>query len=159
MLKKLNKFQIINIVVFAIYCLLFICEIGKVCVWASHRELCEVDYVCLANSFEIFVIYMLLFIFSFIFEKNGKFRVTSIVFYSICSLIAPFRIAQKISDFKQLFFATEYYTPVFIDKFTTLFELCVISIFTLLLVSYFMYLIHKRHFKKAKGEQSNEKMV
>lgn len=156
-MKKLNKYQLLNIIIFVAYTILFIFETCKVCYWGSHRELCQVDYVYIATSIEFFVCFLLLFIFSWYYEKENRFRKTSLIFFCICSIITPFRVAQKVSDFKQLFIATDYYTPVFVDKFTTLFELCYISIFVLLIFSYFIYLLKNKHFNKSQTSEMDNK--
>ncbi len=148
-MKKVNKIQIFNLVIFVAYFILFAFEIVKVCYYSSHRELWSADYDEIINSIIFLTFFVLCFIFSTLFLYKNKFRKTAFAFYCACSVLSVAKIIKNSITFSRLFFATESYTPLFIDKFTSLFELCFICLFAILFISYFVYLFKKDKFKKS----------
>ncbi len=147
-MKNAKFYKWFNISLFVFWLFLFVFEIVKVCIWGSHRQLVSSDYQLIAGGGEQVLLFGIWLIFSLLYETKGKFRKTTFTFYIIWSLLFCQLIYQKAEIFSRLFFATEYYTPVFIDKFTSLFELCYVCIFTVVFIGYFVFLLCKKHFKK-----------
>jgi len=147
-MKSFNKYQILNIVLF-IFAVLMVCfELSKNIYYASVRPLSSADYRDIASLVEHLLLYCSLFIFWTIYNKTGKCRKLSFAFLLICVIVSFIKVYSETNTFLVLFFPTEIYNPVFIDKFTSLFELCYTSIFALsLLVSLFV-LVKKKYFKK-----------
>ncbi len=147
-MKQVN-FKILNIILFCLYTILFVFEITKVCIWVSHRPINNNDISEIGGAIECFLVFILWFIFSMLYECKGKFRKTSFAFFIVFSIFCFCIIYSKATRLPYLYFGNENYTPPFIDKFTSMFELCFICVFTLLFVSYFIFLLCKKHFKKS----------
>ena len=143
-----NRYKIFNLIFFITWIFIFLFVIIKMCVWASKRPFIRADYITLSMNCEQLIVFICWFVFSQIYEKNGRFRKTSLVFYIFWSICCLGIIRLKAIDFSRQFFATATYTPPFIDKFTSLFELCYVCLFSLLFISYFIFLLCKKHFLK-----------
>lgn len=143
-----NRYKTIDIIFCIAWLFLVVFEVVKVCIWGSHRPLAASDIVILTGGGEQVLIFVLWLIFALKYETNGRFRKTTIIFFIICSAISIGYIYSKIHSFKLLFFPSEYYNPVFIDQFTTLFELCWVSLFAITFTTYFVILLCKKHFKE-----------
>lgn len=144
-----NRYKLFNIIFFIAWIILFLFEIIKICIYSSHRELYSDDYLLLSVSFEYLILFSLWFVFASMFEHKGKFRKTSIIFFSICSICSLGYINRKFQYFKLLFFPKGDYIPVFMDQFTTLFEVCWVGVFAIIFTTYFIILLCKKHFKKS----------
>jgi len=150
-----NRFKVFNIILFCAWVLLYVFELIKLCIWVSHRPLETTDISnIIVGGLERVLLFLVWFVFSIKYETNQKFKKTTIVFFSLCSLLCVGFIYSKAVTFSQLFLGNEYYTPPFIDKFTSLFELLYITIYSLCFISYFVVLICKKHFIKM--EDDNE---
>ena len=143
-----KKVKIFIIVLFVAYAVFTLFQIGKIIYYSGHRELTSIDYQEIIGTLLRFCFCLLWFIFAMHYHSKGKHRVLSIVCYSFCSLLFCLEIYSKIKLFNQLFIGTEYWTPPFIDKFTSLFELCYIIIFAVAFVSAFIYLLRRNYFSK-----------
>ena len=146
---KTNQIKIFNIVLFVAYILFSAFQLGKFGYYASHRELIQSDIAAIVGIVESLTIFIVWFIFAMIFNSKKKFRIVSLVMFAVCSVLVLAQIYSKIKSFGQLFFPTDDYTPPFIDKFTSLFELCFIIVFALSFIAYFVVLIKRKHFQKS----------
>lgn len=144
-----NRYCMFNILFFVALTIRIIFEVIKICIWGSGRPLERLDYFEIVGAGEQLLFFVLWFAFANKYEKNGSFRKTTIVFFTFCSVVSLGNIYTKTQAFSRLFFPTEYYTPVPFDQFSTLFELCYVSIFALVFIAYFIILICKKHFKKS----------
>lgn len=143
-----NRYNIFNICFFIFWNILILFEIVKMCIWLSHRPFQQTDLSILIALLERVCVFSLWFVFVIKFEKQQKFRIPTIALFLVCSIILIGFIYAKAMGFSHLFFTTENYTPPFIDKFTSLFELCYMIIFAISFISYFITLLCKKHFKK-----------
>lgn len=147
-MNKLNIVKKLNILIYILFSILCIFEIAKIIYYASHRPLVSADIRYLLGTIEMLVLFTVFFIFAMLYAKSGKFRKTTLILLVVCLLLSVLKINQVVNNFTQLFFATEFYKPVFVDKFTSLFELCYLLAFDLIFIAFFIYLIKVKHFKK-----------
>lgn len=148
-MSKLKKYQVLNVLFFVLYTFLFLFEITKVCIYASHRQLWAEDYRLIYNAIMYFALFLALFVLSLIYHKTSKCRIAVFIFHIIAVIICVGRIYRNAITFSQLFFPTIDYVPPFIDKFTSLFELIYILVFSIMFISYFVYLLRSKYFKKS----------
>lgn len=147
-MKKFNRYQIFNIIILVLAIILSIVELVKIYIWSTHRHLEIGDFSLISGCFTWLILFVTWFIFATRFEHSGKFRKTSFSLL-VCSVFcAVIRIYQKAIAFKSLFFESEIYSPPFIDRFTSLFELILILVLAVLLVVYFVCCLIKKHFKR-----------
>lgn len=147
-MKRLNKYQIFNIVMLSAYTLLFLFEIIKFCIYSSHRELSFIDYRAIGSSVIFFLLILSLFVVGFIYNKVKKCRIVYFVFFAVMILLCIGKVFSTFNNFLILFFPTDTYSPPFIDKFTSLFEFCYMSVYATFLIVLFVIFVCKKHFKK-----------
>ena len=144
---KSKKYQIFNILTLTLGIIIFTFGISKIIYYASHRPLGVVDYSEIGNYFYCFISMILLFVFSTIYNKNKKFRVTTIVTYCITILIFILYSRYHI-DKAIVMFSSDLWLPNKVDNFTFLFESIVGSLFSLYLIVTFIYMIATKYFKR-----------
>lgn len=147
-MNKLNVVKKLNILIYTFFSILCLFEISKVVYYASHRPLTSVDIRYLAGTIEMLFLFTVFFVFAMLYAKSGKFRKTTFVLLIICLALCLLKIGQVSNNFSQLFFSTETYNPVFIDKFTSLFEFCYLIAFDIFFIAFFIYLVKIKYFKK-----------
>jgi len=141
---KNNKFyKISTSILFGLWILIFAFQLVKVGVWSSHRDLINQDYTYIAGIIEQMVLVIIWFTFAILYELKGKFRKTSFAFYLVGIFLAVGVIYSKVDLFNQFI-----NTNLALDKFTTTFEMIYTITFAILFVTYFTYLLVKKHFKK-----------
>lgn len=141
---KNNKFyKISTSILFGLWILIFAFQLVKVGVWSSHRDLINQDYRYIAGVIEQMILVIIWFTFTMLYELKGKFRKTSFAFYLVGIFLAVGVIYSKVDLFNQF-----VNTNLALDKFTTTFEMIYTITFAILFVTYFTYLLVKKHFKK-----------
>ncbi|MBQ7288065.1 MAG: hypothetical protein IJW73_09925 [Candidatus Gastranaerophilales bacterium] len=148
-MNKLNIVKKLNILIYTLFAFLCIFEIAKIVYYGTHRPLIKADWNYLAGTIEMFVLFTTFFVFTMIYIKSGKFRKTSFVLLIVCLILCVLKIGQVINNFNQLFFPTEYWQPPFVDKFTSLFELCYLLSFDIIFIGFFVYLLKIKYYKKS----------
>lgn len=147
-MNKLNIVKKLNILIYILFSILCVFEISKIIYYSSHRPLASADIRYLLGTIEMLVLFTVFFVFAMQYAKSGKFRKTTFILLVICLVLSVLKINQVVNNFTQLFFSTEFYEPAFVDKFTSLFELCYLIAFDIIFIAFFIYLIKIKHFKK-----------
>lgn len=147
-MKRVNKFQFFNILIFSLFVLFLAFEVGKYIYWSTCRPLETSDFQMISTHAIQLIVFSLMFFFCFNFEKNKRFRISSIVFYLI-SLI--FALAYSFTSLKNVIavYTSIHYVGFTADHFTSMFEFFSIALITLLLLSYLIFLLKIKYFSRA----------
>lgn len=147
-MKKSNIYQIFNIFCLCMAIVLSSFEIIKIIIYSTHRPLTNLDYGNINGSLVLLAIFITLFAFWSLYNRKAKFRKTTFAMLIICMVFVVVKVYSKIKSFSTLYFPTDVYIPPFIDKFTSLFELCFVSLFAIYLIFVFVFSLKRRHFKE-----------
>lgn len=147
-MKKLNIYQIFNIICLCMAVVLSSFEIVKIITYSTHRPLTNLDYSNINGSLVLIAMSIVLFVFWCLYNRKTKFRKTTFAMLIACMIFVVVKVYSKIKTFSVLYFPTDFYTPPFIDKFTSLFELCFVSLFAIYLIFVFVFTLRKKHFKR-----------
>jgi len=144
---KNKRYQVFNII--ALVLGIFICIFGlsKIVYYSSHRPLGVVDYREINNYLFCFIPIILLFISATIYHKKRKLRILTIILYCVNILIFVLYSRYYILQAIQVF-TSELWLPNNVDYFTSLFESIFGSLFSLYLISTFIYMIATKYFKR-----------
>lgn len=147
-MKKLNVYQIFNIICLCMAIVLSSFEIIKIIIYSTHRPLTNLDYGNINGSLVLLAMFIAFFVFWFLYNRKTKFRKTTFTMLVICMAFVVVKVYSKVKSFSALYFPTDVYIPPFIDRFTSLFELCFVSLFAIYLIFVFVFTLKKKHFNK-----------
>ena len=147
-MKKMNIYQIFNIICLCMAVVLSVFEIVKIIIYSTHRPLTNLDYGNINGSLVLIAMSVALFVFWCLYNNKSRFRKTAFGMLIVCMVFVLVKVYSKIKTFSVLYFPTEVYTPPFIDKFTSLFELCFVSLFAIYLIFVFIFTLKKKHFRR-----------
>lgn len=142
-----KKYLIINILTFILASIMLIFGLCKIGVYASHRDLYSVDYNALTNYFSAFVLFIGLFIFSFIYFKKNKCKVWEIIFYCLCFIVVLGYCKTYITQMIQVY-TDDLWLPNTTDYITSTFESIFGVCFMIYLTTTFIYKIVKNYYKR-----------
>lgn len=144
---KNKRYQVFNIITFALASIMLIFGLSKICYYASHRALYSVDYKEISNYISAFILFVALFVLSLIYHKKGKCRIAEIIFYCLCFIAVLGYCRTYITQMAQVY-TSELWLPNSVDYFTSTFESVFGCTFLIYIVTTFIYKIVKNYYKR-----------
>lgn len=147
LIMKSKKYQVFNIVALVLGAFICIFGLSKIAYYSSHRPLGIYDYLEINDYSLCLLSVILLFISATIYHKKRKLRILTIVLY--CANILIFVLYSRYYILQAIqVFTSELWLPNNVDYFTSLFESIFGSLFSLYLISTFIYMIATKYFKR-----------
>ena len=141
-----KKYQILNIITLSLSIVLCMFELFKIIYISSYRKLYFDEITELCEYFLCFTSIILLFISSTIYYKKKKLRIITTIFY--CISIILFILYTHYNINKTISLYTNYLNLNNFYYFTYIFESIFASLFSLYLITTFIYKLATKYYKK-----------
>jgi len=147
-MKKLNRFQRVNILLLTLTVLYFILALCRFCYYVSlNTDLYQPDYYWFGLHCFRFLFLVGFFFFSWFYRQNIVFNVITILFYLLLLFVLSSQCFAYVRD--TIFtFTSEYRSPSVCNKVISLLESIYNVLFEMLLLYHCYCLIRETHFKK-----------
>ena len=144
-----KKYQILNVITLTIGIILCVFGLLKIAYYNSYRPLGVVDYLEINDYTLCLISTILLFISVTIYNKKQKLKILTIILYCITTIVFILNTRYYMVQAYYVF-TSDLWLPNNVDYFTSLFESISNLLFSLYLITIFIYKISTKYFQNKK---------